>query len=53
MFPLAIFLEIAGYLNLDSIAKSVKENIARKVVEWRERPSSSGSGMLHLIHDDQ
>lgn len=42
--PLMRLSQIAGYLNLDSIAKSVRENIARKVVEWRERPSSSSSG---------
>ncbi|XP_048745050.2 uncharacterized protein LOC125658046 isoform X3 [Ostrea edulis] len=51
--PLLRLSQIAGYLNLDSIAKSVKENIARKVVEWRERPSSSGSGKGAPHHEGQ
>nr|XP_022341506.1 uncharacterized protein LOC111135590 isoform X1 [Crassostrea virginica] len=51
--PLMRLSQIAGYLNLDSIAKSVKENIARKVVEWRERPSSSGSGKGAQHHESQ
>ncbi|XP_034328215.2 uncharacterized protein [Magallana gigas] len=51
--PLMRLSQIAGYLNLDSIAKSVRENIARKVVEWRERPSSSSSGKGVQHHEGQ
>ncbi|XP_061177862.1 uncharacterized protein LOC133186647 isoform X1 [Saccostrea echinata] len=51
--PLMRLAQIAGYLNLDSIAKSVKQNIARKIVEWRERPSSSGSGKGAQHHEGQ
>merc|ERR1712098_780513 len=35
--------QISGYLALQQITNLVKENVAVRVAEWRDRPSSAGS----------
>ena len=37
--------EISGYLALQQITVIIKENINVRIAEWRDRPSSAGSGM--------
>jgi len=41
--PIMRLAQISGYLALQQITSLVKENVATRVTEWRDRPSSAGS----------
>ncbi|XP_012934651.1 uncharacterized protein LOC101853915 [Aplysia californica] len=41
--PIMRLAQISGYLALQQITNLVKENVAVRVAEWRDRPSSAGS----------
>merc|ERR1712154_87312 len=41
--PIMRLAQISGYLALQQITTFVRENVAQRVTEWRDRPSSAGS----------
>ncbi|XP_033757062.1 uncharacterized protein LOC117339522 isoform X1 [Pecten maximus] len=55
--PIMRLSQICGYLYLLQIANVTRENVANKVIQWRERPHSSGSEKktheLQLVETDE
>jgi len=51
--PLNKTSEISSYLGLLNITTTVRDTIATRVVQWRERPSSSGSSRQQHEHETQ
>ncbi|RUS88807.1 hypothetical protein EGW08_003437 [Elysia chlorotica] len=52
--PIMRLAQISGYLALQQISMFVRENIASRVAEWRDRPSSAGSAPRYagdITHD--
>ncbi|XP_069140268.1 uncharacterized protein [Argopecten irradians] len=55
--PIMRLSQICGYLYLLQIANVTRENVANKVIQWRERPHSSGSEKkaheMQLVQTDE
>lgn len=49
--PIMRLAQISGFLALQQITTFVRENVAVRVNEWRDRPSSAGSDGIDLLTD--